>query len=245
MSLAAISWVFCKDIRPLSLKVVMIALADNAGPTGEAWPSLSVISRKCSLDRRTVIRALDELENRGLITDTGRRTGRTSRIKIYKLTGADEVNSDILPPLEMVTSDPEMVTSCPVMVASDHLEPKEPKEPNKLYIKEQRLKRPTREMVELFFKDDPDEAERFWDYYQSNGWKVGRNPMKDWEATARRWSRNNQPRTPVMSPQHRQNRINYFNGRKRDINRMITDPKNPPSWAVKELARIDQELQQL
>lgn len=31
------------------------------------------------------------------------------------------------------------------------------------------------------------EAERFFAYYQSNGWKVGKNPMKDWEAAARGW----------------------------------------------------------
>ncbi len=30
----------------------------------------------------------------------------------------------------------------------------------------------------------------FWDYYESNGWRVGRNPMKDWKAAARRWQRN-------------------------------------------------------
>lgn len=27
----------------------------------------------------------------------------------------------------------------------------------------------------------------FVDYYTSNGWKVGKNPMKDWSATVRRW----------------------------------------------------------
>jgi hypothetical protein len=27
----------------------------------------------------------------------------------------------------------------------------------------------------------------FMDYYNSNGWKVGKNPMKDWEAAARSW----------------------------------------------------------
>lgn len=36
----------------------------------------------------------------------------------------------------------------------------------------------------------PVEAQRFWDYYQSNGWKVGRNPMKDWKAAVRNWQRN-------------------------------------------------------
>lgn len=28
-----------------------------------------------------------------------------------------------------------------------------------------------------------------WDYYEGNGWKVGRNPMADWKATLRAWSR--------------------------------------------------------
>lgn len=32
-----------------------------------------------------------------------------------------------------------------------------------------------------------DEAQRFTDYYTANGWKVGRNPMKDWKAAARNW----------------------------------------------------------
>lgn len=32
-------------------------------------------------------------------------------------------------------------------------------------------------------------ALEFFDYYQANGWKVGRNPMKDWKAAARNWSR--------------------------------------------------------
>ena len=30
-------------------------------------------------------------------------------------------------------------------------------------------------------------AERFWNYYEANGWKAGRNPMKDWKAAARNW----------------------------------------------------------
>lgn len=31
-------------------------------------------------------------------------------------------------------------------------------------------------------------AERFLAYYESNGWKVGRNPMKDWKAAVRNWA---------------------------------------------------------
>ena len=34
------------------------------------------------------------------------------------------------------------------------------------------------------------ESEKFTDYYSSNGWKVGKNPMKDWKASVRNWTKN-------------------------------------------------------
>ena len=36
-----------------------------------------------------------------------------------------------------------------------------------------------------------EEAEKFFDYYTANGWKVGRSTMKDWRAAARNWVRRN------------------------------------------------------
>ena len=45
------------------------------------------------------------------------------------------------------------------------------------------------------------DAERFIAYYESNGWRVGRNPMKDWKAAVRTWVRNDatgsQPSKPT------------------------------------------------
>ena len=35
------------------------------------------------------------------------------------------------------------------------------------------------------------DAENFIDYYNSNGWKVGKNPMKDWKAAIRTWEKRN------------------------------------------------------
>ena len=34
------------------------------------------------------------------------------------------------------------------------------------------------------------DAQHFLDYYSSNGWRVGKNPMKDWKAAVRTWERN-------------------------------------------------------
>ena len=32
---------------------------------------------------------------------------------------------------------------------------------------------------------------KWYDYYSANGWKVGKNPMKDWKACVRTWERSN------------------------------------------------------
>ena len=46
------------------------------------------------------------------------------------------------------------------------------------------------------------DAEHFVDYYTSNGWRVGRNPMKDWRATVRTWaSRDRAQNTAVQGTQ--------------------------------------------
>ena len=42
-------------------------------------------------------------------------------------------------------------------------------------------------MVERGNTVDP---QAFIDFYTSNGWKVGRNPMKDWKAAVRTWEKN-------------------------------------------------------
>jgi hypothetical protein len=38
------------------------------------------------------------------------------------------------------------------------------------------------------------DAERFVDYYEANGWKVGNQSMKDWRATVRNWARRDRER---------------------------------------------------
>lgn len=36
------------------------------------------------------------------------------------------------------------------------------------------------------------DAQHFIDYYEANGWKVGRNPMRDWRAAVRTWQQREQ-----------------------------------------------------
>ena len=58
--------------------------------------------------------------------------------------------------------------------------------------KTKKFVKPTIEEIEEFAKEqnlinlDP---QYFYDYYESNGWMVGKNHMKDWKATAKNWNR--------------------------------------------------------
>lgn len=42
---------------------------------------------------------------------------------------------------------------------------------------------------------------KWFDYYESNGWRVGRNPMKDWKAAVRTWEKNGFSSPRSGSPQ--------------------------------------------
>lgn len=34
------------------------------------------------------------------------------------------------------------------------------------------------------------EADKFYNFYESKGWKIGKSPMKDWKAAVRNWENN-------------------------------------------------------
>ena len=55
------------------------------------------------------------------------------------------------------------------------------------------------------------DAERFIDYYTANGWKVGKNPMKDWKAAVRSWERNDFGKPKTAETEHSFDLDDFFN----------------------------------
>lgn len=84
MSIEAMQWAFQQEIKPASMKFVLVSLGDNAQHDGMAWPSLAALCQKTGLDRKTVISALDRLEAAGYLSDSGKRTGNTGQVKVYR-----------------------------------------------------------------------------------------------------------------------------------------------------------------
>lgn len=60
------------------------------------------------------------------------------------------------------------------------------------YLVQKSFKIPDLNAVIDYFteKEHMGEADKFFNYYESNGWKVGKNPMKNWKAAANNWINN-------------------------------------------------------
>lgn len=76
--------------------------------------------------------------------------------------------------------------------------------------KRKRFVKPTLSEIEQYCieRNNNVNAEQFFDYYESNGWKVGKNAMKDWKAAVRTWEKNNYNK-PAKS--NKQNAIDVVN----------------------------------
>lgn len=73
--------------------------------------------------------------------------------------------------------------------------------------KQKRFNPPTFEEISNYCTERKNnvDANKFIDYYTANGWKVGKNPMKDWKAAVRTWERNTDNTTSTTKTSARPN----------------------------------------
>lgn len=85
MSLDATIWAFKAEVKTSSQRLVLLALADRAGESHKCYPSIKRMVKDTVLNRKTVIKVLDELESISLIRFTGEISG--NGVKVYQLIG--------------------------------------------------------------------------------------------------------------------------------------------------------------
>ena len=108
----------------------------------------------------------------------------------------------------------------------ENIEQVEQIEPPTVVVSAKRFTPPTAEDVLDFCLENglSIDVDRFMDYYTSNGWRVGRNPMKDWKATVRNWVKSDQEkqRTKVASnPATNYSQRDYSNEQDAAMERMM------------------------
>lgn len=78
MSISALNWAFEQDL-PHAEKSVLVALAHRADKNGYCYPGIEMIATMTGASRRTVIRAIQGLDEKNLITRERRHRSNGSR----------------------------------------------------------------------------------------------------------------------------------------------------------------------
>lgn len=100
-------------------------------------------------------------------------------------------------------SDGEWLPNGCQMVATTKLNLTEDNVTEEKNNKRKRFSPPTIEEVKAYCEERKNnvDAERFVNYYESNGWMVGKSKMKDWKAAVRTWEKNNyNPKKSIEIP---------------------------------------------
>lgn len=127
------------------------------------------------------------------LCETGRCTRRSGGITIITILDYDRYNGDTEPEVHKPEPAPR---------------PQAQTESAKRFVK------PTVEQIRAFCSEHgyAVDAERFFDYYESKGWVVGKSPMKDWRAAVRQWATRDKqyrpaPPQPAPTPAPQENQV--------------------------------------
>lgn len=87
MSVCAIlaTWKLTKQQVTPTQKFILLSYADRAGESFECWPSNSRLEKDTGYDRHTICENKQQLIEKGLISYTGEKKGRTKSIDVIRL----------------------------------------------------------------------------------------------------------------------------------------------------------------
>lgn len=85
MSLDATIWAWRAEVDSSTQRLILLSLADRAGEDHKCYPSIMRMVKDTKMNRKTIIKVLDDLENKALIKYTGKIVG--NGVKVYQLLG--------------------------------------------------------------------------------------------------------------------------------------------------------------
>ena len=85
MSLDATIWAWRAEVDSSTQRLILLSLADRAGEDHKCYPSIMRMVKDTKMNRKTIIKVLDDLEQKALIKFTGSIVG--NGVKVYQLLG--------------------------------------------------------------------------------------------------------------------------------------------------------------
>jgi DNA-binding transcriptional MocR family regulator len=185
----------------------------RASTSEGCFASVEAVAQTCRISVKTARAAFHRLARHGFVTEKP-RPGMTT---VYCPVPLSDNPYPKMPPLPKETSPTKRHQHTPTNVDHDtpttlaplRISPEgNPPKVIPLKAPASKFKPPTLEEIKLAATKTglpESEAEKFFHYYQSNGWKVGRSPMKSWTHALAgwqaRWRERSQP-AKTIKPDH-------------------------------------------
>lgn len=94
MSIEATQWAWQISLPCSAQRLILLVLANRAGAEGFSYPSVARLEKETLLNRKTILKHLSELEEKGLISDTGHRRGKGTKVYFIHAVKTVEVASE-------------------------------------------------------------------------------------------------------------------------------------------------------
>jgi hypothetical protein len=85
MSRVATDWAWSLEVKPATLKLILLSMADRADEEHCCFPSIQRLVKDTSLNEKTVQSGINKLIEMGFVSDTGERKGPTRRVRVLRL----------------------------------------------------------------------------------------------------------------------------------------------------------------
>ena len=172
------------SLKAKGLLSLMLSLPDDWDYSVAGLVSLSKDGKD------SVMNALTELEELGYLTRT-RKTDKKGRFSGYEYDIYEKPTTGKPNEGKPYAENPNADNPQQLNTNKSNTKELNTKELN-IGEKRKRFVPPTIEAVKAYCQERQNgvDADRFINYYTSNGWRVGKNKMKDWKAAVRTWEKN-------------------------------------------------------
>ena len=162
---------------------------------GQVVATVAEISKQTGLSRQQIRTAISKLISTSEVTTSKDGKYTVFTVKNYADYQAANQNSNQRATNEQPLSNHFSNTE---KVRSKEYTPYNPPQGDKSVPVSKRFVPPTPEEVNAYCKQRQNgiDGSEFCDFYTSKGWKVGKNPMKDWRAAVRTWERSRKQTAP-------------------------------------------------
>tara|TARA_R110000824_G_scaffold79451_4_gene200138 strand:- start:2275 stop:2925 length:651 start_codon:yes stop_codon:yes gene_type:complete len=187
-----------KQLTP-NAKLLYSEITALSSKTGSCWASNGYFANLYNVSNTTISRWVNQLAKKGFINVRMQYILNTKQVdkRIISLTPINK--NDNTSPQESLGGINKIVMGGINKIVKDNTTSNNTTRINR------EGKPSSLEIVKDYFRFksfDLSEAINFYEYYESNGWKVGRNAMKKWKLAANRWVRNAKPKKKGLAEEY-------------------------------------------